>query len=323
MTADTHPAAPRPLLGIGSCLAGNAVRYNGDSKKPNEYVRDICAHFDTRAFCPEMGIGLGVPRPPIHLVGSEDDVRIVDVKTHQQDYTTPIRDYARQVVALAPMLCGYILVKGSPSCGYGRVKRYSPDGHQLAADQNGVFANALALADPLLPLEDDGRLNDPGLRESFVTRACAYHNWKTLVAQGLTAHRLIEFYTRYKYLVMAHHVPSYKILGPMLADAGRADVNVLAGQFIATLMSALTHRATRRSHSNVLSHLSGYLRKRITPEQRQRLSLLIDDYRTGKVPLIVPVTMLKHYFADYPDAYINGQVFLDPYPEALRVRNLV
>lgn len=323
MTTTEDPLRSRPLLGIGSCLAGNAVRYNGDTKKPNEYVRDICAHFETRAFCPEMGIGLGVPRPPIHLVGSADAVRIVDVKTHSRDYTVQIQAYAQQVLDQAPQLCGYLLVKGSPSCGYGRVKRYSNEGRQLAADQNGVFAQALADRDPRLPLEDDGRLNDPGLRESFVTRACAYHDWKLLVLRGLTPHRLIEFYTRYKYLVMAHHVPSYKTLGPMLADAGQRDMAALADEFIDTLMAALAHRATRRSHSNVLFHLAGYLRGRITAEQRQRLGVLIEDYRTGKVPLVVPITLFRHYFADHPNAYINDQVFLNPYPDALRVRNLV
>ena len=319
---DDDKAPPKPLLGIGSCLAGNAVRYNVDTKKPNEFVRSISEHFDTRAFCPEMGIGLGVPRPPIRLVGN-DDVRIVDVKTHTHDYTDAIRDYAQQVLQQAPSLCGYILVKGSPSCGYGRVKRYSQEGQHLASDQNGVFADALAAADPLLPLEDDGRLNDPGLRESFVTRACTYHDWKLLLAQGLTAHRLIAFYTRYKYLVMAHHVPSYKTLGPLVANAEQLPLQELATQFIHALMAALTHRATRRSHSNVLFHLAGYLKRTITTPQRQRLAALIEDYRTGQVPLVVPVTLLKHYFSDNPNAYIDGQVFLDPYPEALRVRNVV
>ncbi|MEZ5502396.1 MAG: DUF523 and DUF1722 domain-containing protein [Halioglobus sp.] len=314
---------PRPLLGIGSCLAGNAVRYNGETKKPNEYVRDLCTHFDTQAFCPEMGVGLGVPRPPIHLVGSADNVRIVDVKTHSHDYTDPIRAYARQVLERAPLLCGYILVKGSPSCGYGRVKRYSPEGQHLASDQDGIFAAALAQADPLLPLEDDGRLNDPGLRESFATRACAYHDWKLLQREGLTAHRLVAFYTRYKYLVMAHHVPGYQALGRLVADAGRRPLQPLAAAFIAALMSALTQRATRRSHSNVLFHLAGYLKRDITDAQRRRLAALIEDYRTGKVPLVVPITLLRHHFADNPNAYIDGQVFLAPYPDALRVRNVV
>jgi uncharacterized protein YbgA (DUF1722 family)/uncharacterized protein YbbK (DUF523 family) len=323
MTNTIDKQGSRPLVGIGSCLAGNAVRYNGQTKAPNQHVRDVMTLFESRAFCPEMGIGLGVPRPPIHLVGTEDAVRIVDADTQQQDYTEQIQGYARQVLDLAPDLCGYVLVKGSPSCGYGRVKRYNEKGNFVASDQDGVFAAALAAADPLLPLEDDGRLNDPGLRESFMTRVCTYHDWKQLVAGGVSANALIDFYSRYKYLAMAHHVPSYKQLGRMLANAGREPLDELADSFISTLMAALAIRATRRSHSNVLHHIAGYLKRRIPAEQRQRLAGLIDDYRVGQVPLIVPITMIRHHFADNPDAYIDNQAFLQPYPEELRLRNLV
>jgi uncharacterized protein YbbK (DUF523 family) len=185
----TRKAAPlpKPLLGIGSCLAGYAVRYNGETNSPNQAVRDICELFDVQAFCPEMGIGLGVPRPPIHLVGSGDTVRVLDVQTHTHDYTGQIQAYARYVLDLAPLLCGYILVQGSPSCGSAGVKRYSEQGQLLASDQRGIFAAALAKADPLLPLEDDESLNNPVLRESFVNRARAYHYWKTLTRQGLAS----------------------------------------------------------------------------------------------------------------------------------------
>ena len=140
---------PRPLVGIGSCPAGHAVRYTAQANKANEHVRAICKHFETRAFCPETGIGLGVPRPPIHLVGEATDVRVLDVKTHSQDYTTPIANFAQKVLNLAPMLAGYVLVKGSPSCGYRHVKNYSPKGHHLASDQNGMSAAALAATDTL------------------------------------------------------------------------------------------------------------------------------------------------------------------------------
>ena len=193
----------------------------------------------------------------------------------------------------------------------------------MASDQDGVFATALAEFDPLLPLEDDGRLNDPRLRESFVTRACVYHAWKTLLAEGLTAHRLIEFYSSHKYLAMAHDVPTYRKLGPMLANLRGQDLEEIGATFISTLMRALKRPATRRSHCNVLFHISGYLKKRLPPEQRQRLATLIEDYRVGRVPLVVPVTMLKHHFADHPDAYINQQTFLEPYPDDLRLRNLL
>ena len=323
MPDDNSSANPRPVMGIGSCLAGNAVRYNAQTKSPNQYVRGISENFEMRAFCPEMGVGMGVPRPPIHLVGSETSVRALDVDTHSNDFTDKLAAYAGKVLALAPELCGYILVKGSPSCGFERVKRFSDNGHSVASDQRGIFAAALAQADPLLPLEDDGRLNDPGLRESFVTRAYTYHDWKTLCTAGLTPHRLVEFYSRYKYLVMAHHMPTYKILGRLVADAGKQPMEALAARFISELMAGLTHRATRRSHSNVLFHLSGYLKRTVSSEERQRLRDLIDQYRQGLVPLIVPITMLRHHFANNPNAYIDQQVFMAPYPDELQLRNLV
>ena len=313
----------KPVLGIGACLTGREVRYNGQAKSANGHVQRIGEHFEMRPFCPEMAAGLGVPRPPIHLVGDEHSVRVVDVASHQQDHTDPIAAHAAEVLTMAPELCGYVLVKASPSCGFERVKRFNHKGNLVAHDQQGIFASALAKADPLLPLEDDGRLNDPGLRESFITRALVYHHWKQLTAQGLSAGGLVDFYSRHKYLVMAHHLPSYKTLGPMLADAGKRDIDTLANEFIQVLMTALTHRASRRSHSNVLFHLSGYLKKRIAADERQRLKDLIEQYRQGHIPLVVPVTMLKHHFANHPNAYIDQQVFLEPYPDQLQLRNVV
>jgi uncharacterized protein YbgA (DUF1722 family)/uncharacterized protein YbbK (DUF523 family) len=321
MSQDSLP--PRPVMGIGSCLYGNPVRYNGETKRANQHVQSICDGFEMRAFCPEMGIGMGVPRKPIHLVGTEDAVRALDVDTHSRDYTEQLAAYADKVLELAPELCGYILVKGSPSCGFERVKRYTEQGHSVASDQQGVFAAALGQVDPLLPLEDDGRLNDPGLRESFVTRAYTYHEWKTLCASGLTVHKLIEFYSRYKYLVMAHHVPTYRELGRLVADAGNHPIETISATFIELLMSGLRHRATQRSHSNVLHHIAGYLKREIPSAERQRLAELIDQYRRGLVPLVVPVTMLKHHFANNPNAYIDQQLYMAPYPDELKLRNLV
>lgn len=313
---------PRPTVGIGACLAGQEVRYNAQSKAANPHVRGLMEAFVVRPFCPEMGIGMGVPRAPIHLVGRQGDaVRALDVETHSHDYTDRLAAYAGQVLARAPELCGYILVKGSPSCGYDRVKRYADNGYSVASDTQGIFAAALRAADPLLPLEDDGRLNDPGLRESFVTRVYAYQDWRQLCEAGLSAGALVEFYSRYKYLVMAHHVPSYKALGRLLADAGRRDIEALAEEFIHSLMAALSERATQRSHANVLFHLSGYLKRQLGDDERQRLKELIDQYRVGEVPLIVPVTMLKHHFANNPNQYIDQQVFMQPYPDQLRLRN--
>jgi uncharacterized protein YbgA (DUF1722 family)/uncharacterized protein YbbK (DUF523 family) len=319
----TADLAEKPLMGIGACLAGQAVRYNGQTKSPNQHVRALGEHFLLRPFCPEAGIGMGVPRPPIHLVGTADRVRALDVDSHSNDFTDQLAAYAQKVLESSPDLCGYILVKGSPSCGYDRVKRYAESGYSVASDQQGVFAGALGRADPLLPCEDDGRLNDPSLRESFVTRAFTYHAWKALRREPLTAGRLVDFYSRYKYLAMAHHVPSYKALGQLVANAGKRPLEALADEFIQLLMSALQRRATRRSHTNVLFHMAGYLKRDLSSGQRQRLSELIEQYRLGQVPLVVPVTMLRHHFADHPNSYIEQQLFMTPYPDELKLRNLL
>jgi uncharacterized protein YbbK (DUF523 family) len=234
--------ASKPMIGIGSCLAGNAVRYDGQVKNISPHVQAICEIFEIRAFCPEMGVGMGVPRPPIELVGSENAVRVLDVTTHSKDYTGQLAGYAQKVLDLAPGLCGYLLVRGSPSCGYEGVKRHSDDGDHLASDQQGIFARALAVADPLLPLEDDERLNDPVLRESFVIRVHAYHDWKLLCGEGLSAYKLVEFYSRHKTRIMAHHKPDHEALEGILADTGVLPLEELSIIFITTLMAALSQK---------------------------------------------------------------------------------
>ena len=243
MTTTKSTNLQRPLIGIGSCLAGNAVRYNGESNTPNRHVRKIFEHFDVQAFCPDMGIGLGVPRPPIHLVGSKESVRVVDVETHRHDYTDAIRSYAQHTLDQAPLLCGYILVKGSPSCGYAGVKRYSQTGDYLASDQSGIFARALEEADSLLPLEDDERLRDANIRESFVNRARAYHHWKTLMGQGLTVRGLINFHASYKPQLVAQPLLNEKLFEPALARADQQTLKEIAAELINTVMATLSHRS--------------------------------------------------------------------------------
>ncbi|MFT4518398.1 MAG: hypothetical protein ACI9JM_000779 [Halioglobus sp.] len=230
-----------PLLGIGSCLAGNAVRYNGESNDANDQVRAICETFETRVFCPEMAIGLGVPRQPIHLVGEEPNVRVLDVATHQHDHTQAIQSYALQVLTETPSLTAYILVKGSPSCGYGNVKRFSSEGELLATNHNGIFAAALAKADPLLPLEDDEGLTDPVKKQSFLERAALYYQWKILCMNGLTTEALTAFYVRWDKSNGTARKPDDEIIKRLLQNAPTAITNDFGNDFIAALMAA--HRS--------------------------------------------------------------------------------
>lgn len=310
----------KPVIGIGACLVGKPVRFNGSHKRASDVLEAMRSAMELRPFCPEVAIGLGVPREPIRIVETAAGARAKDSETQQRDHTDALQDYARAVAQTEP-LSGYILVKGSPSCGYQRVKRYNEAGNSLPSEGVGIFARQLMRSNPLLPVEEDGRLNDVQLRERFIRRVYAYHDWRQwCAAVPITHHRLIEFYARYKYLVMAHHQPTYKRIGKMLAARDR-NIPRLANKVIALIMWALGHHARRGSYANALSHVKGYLKRRINPEERQLLDGVIDDYRHGKVPLVVPVRMLKHYFALFPDDYIDQQALLYAYPDELGVRN--
>lgn len=318
-------------VGIGACLLGHPVRYNGSHKKGSTVLDRLASVFDFRPFCPEVAIGLGVPRPTIRLVGpagantEQTALRAVDSDTGRHDVSVPLREYgaaiARDHAGLRGSLCGYVLVKGSPSCGYERVKRYSETGVMQPADATGLFAEALMAANPLLPVEEDGRLHDDGLCESFVARVFTYWQWQQLCAQGLSHQSVLKFYARHKYLVMSRHVPTYRALGRLLADARREPIEQLAPQVIALILDALKRPATRSGHTNTLEHIRGYLKRKISAEEKSELGDVIEQYRQGVVPLIVPLTLLRHFFRRYPDAYIEQQVFMQPYPDLLSLRN--
>jgi uncharacterized protein YbgA (DUF1722 family)/uncharacterized protein YbbK (DUF523 family) len=311
----------KPKIGIGACLVGQPVRYNGDSKRQNKEIERLKEHITLKSFCPEMAIGLGVPRETVRLVGDLETTRLTDSATQTADYTAPIKAYAADVLANNHDLDGYILVKGSPSCGFARVKRYNEKGNVNGRDATGSFTAALKRLDPLLPLEEDGRLNDHGLRENFITRVYAYKDWKEFCKTGVTHHRLTAFWARYKYIVMAHHVPSYQEIGRLLANPKGKNPQMIADEFAFLLMHALTQMTTRRSHGNVLQHILGYLKKDLGNGDRSELSALIEQYRSGTIPLVVPLTLLKHHFKNFHHAYVDQQVFMQPYPGQLGLRN--
>lgn len=321
MSGQSNTITARPTLGLGACLVGQPVRFNGGHKKSSQPLAALQAVMDCVSFCPEVAIGLGVPRPPIRLVASDRHPRAMDSDSQSLDHTEPLQHYADSVVAANTRLAGYVLVKGSPSCGYERVKVYDRQGAGMASDGVGVFARQLMQRRPLLPVEDDGRLHNPVLRENFIRRVYAYHDWLQLNRTPLSHHRLIEFYARYKYLVMAHHVASYQKLGRLLAAPDKAHPEQQAQQLIGLLMTALQRPASRQGFSNALSHIQGYLKRRISSGERVSLDGVIQQYRLGLVPLVVPVTLLNHYFKQYPDAYIGQQVFLSSYPDQLGIGN--
>jgi uncharacterized protein YbgA (DUF1722 family)/uncharacterized protein YbbK (DUF523 family) len=312
-----------PTIGIGACLVGKPVRYNGESKRKNQHIEGLGEHVKLRSFCPEVGIGMSVPRETVRLVGDLGRERLMDSATQTHDHTAPMKEYAAKVISSAPEMSGYILVKASPSCGLERVKRYNEKGNAVLSDGVGIFAAELRKLDPLLPMEEDGRLHDAGLRENFVTRVYAYNEWKMFAQQPMNHRGLTDFWSRYKYLLMSHHVPTYKEVGRLLSNAKSAPIDEIANTFIELLMSGLSQMATRKTHTNVLHHIRGYLKRHLEVGEKQEMDALITQYRSGLVPLVVPLTLLRHHFRRHASDYIGKQVFMQPYPEQLSLRNLI
>lgn len=310
-------------IGISSCLLGEEVRYNGGHKLSRLCVNTLSDFFNYKAVCPEVGIGLGTPRKPIHLIGDSTKPRAVNVDDESVDVTDRLLEFSEQTIPSLQNLCGYIFIKGSPSCGLFKVKVYQKGNPHPEYSGRGIYANAVTKAMPLLPVEEAGRLTDPVLRENFIARVFAYHRWQLLLKEGLSAESILNFHASYKYSLMAHAPQTYTALGQLLADAGRYDPNELGEKYFAKLMPALTKKATRKSNTNVLTHIQGYLKKQLGAKEKQKLIEVIEQYRTGIVPLVVPVTLLQHHFTNHPNDYISKQAFFDPYPQELSLRNAI
>jgi uncharacterized protein YbgA (DUF1722 family)/uncharacterized protein YbbK (DUF523 family) len=304
-------------IGISSCLIGENVRFDGGHKRDAYITGTLGEHFEFRPFCPEVAIGLGIPRPTIHLVKIAGDIRCVGVKNPELEVTDALRAYAQGVSPLHADLCGYIVKKDSPSCGMTRVKVFTNG--QPHKEGVGLYTEVLLKNNPLLPVEEEGRLGDPGLRENFIQRVYVLHRWKNLLAEGLTANKLMRFHARHKLIIMSHG--DYRELGKLLASATKDNVADIADQYINQLMPMLKNVASRGSHVNVLQHIQGYLKKELDSDDKAELCEIIERYRNGEIPLIVPITLLKHHFRKVPDPYIEESFYMSPYPQEMRLTN--
>jgi len=305
-------------VGISGCLLGQKVRFDGGHKQ-SKYCQQVLAnYFDFEPICPEMGIGLGTPRRAIRLVKDKDLIRVV-ASDGSFDVTEKLNTFSEQTSSQLSHLSGYIFCAKSPSCGMERVTLYHAGSNNGQRNGVGVFAAQIMKDHPLLPVEEDGRLNDHLLRENFITRVFAYHHWQSLIRSGVTMAKLIDFHAKHKYLLMAHNAKLYYKLGPMLAGTGER-AEQIAPQYITLFMQALSCVPNRKSHSNTLSHLQGYFKRSLDSTQRVDLADIIEQYRKGLIPLMAPLTLINHYLKIYPDPYLAQQLYLHPHPDQLRLR---
>jgi uncharacterized protein YbgA (DUF1722 family)/uncharacterized protein YbbK (DUF523 family) len=313
----------RVRIGISKCLLGEPVRYDGGHKLDHFLTETLGKYVEYIPVCPEVECGLPTPREPMHLEGDPDAPRLVTIKT-RVDLTDQMSRWAAGRVAELEKegLMGFIFKSDSPSSGMERVKVYGGKGMPVRKGI-GMFARAFMEHFPLLPAEEEGRLHDPAIRENFIERIFALARWRDLLAENSALGGLVAFHTRHKLLVLSHSTRSYREMGRLVADAKRTPLRTILDQYQRLLMDALKLRATPKKNANVLMHMAGYFRRELSSAEKAELVQIIELYRKELVPLIVPITLIKHYVLVYDQKYLKDQQYLNPHPIELQLRNHV
>ena len=313
----------RIKLGISSCLLGNAVRYNGGHKL-DRFLRDTLGQYmDFVPVCPEVECGMPVPRETLRLVGDPDSPRLLTTNT-RIDHTERMKTWARKRLRDLEHenLCGYIFKKDSPSSGMVRVKVYNDKGVPVRKG-SGIFARAFMNHFPRIPVEDEGRLHDPSIRENFIERVFALKRWRDLLSEGQSLGGLVAFHSREKLLLMSHSPNHYRKLGKLVAEGKKQSPASLFQAYESLFTEALLFKATPAKNMNVLQHILGYFKKQLTGDEKQEMMEVVSNYRNGHLPLIVPITLANHYVRKYRQPYLSEQTYLNPHPIALQLRNHV
>ena len=310
-------------IGISSCLLGNEVRWNAGHKHDKYLTRTLGRFVEYVPVCPEVEAGFGVPRESFRLVGDPDAPRLVTFKS-KTDHTDRMVNWAKKRVKELEKedLCGFIFKSDSPSSGMIRVKVYNEKGmpHKVGI---GIFARAFMENFPLIPVEDDGRLNDPIIRENFVLQIFTMNRWRDNLAGKKSMGKLVDFHTRNKLLILSHCQKHYRLMGKLVASGKQIPTKDLYHQYELLLMEALKLKTTIRKNSNVLQHLMGYFKKELSADEKHELLEVFGQYRDGYVPLLVPITLINHYVRKYDQPYLKQQTYLNPHPLELKLRTYV
>jgi len=308
-------------IGVSTCLLGEKVRFDGGHKHNRYITQTLGLFFEFVPVCPETECGLGIPREAMRLVGDVDHPRLVTNKT-RIDHTEQMLTWAagRLDDLEKENLCGFIFKKDSPSSGLHRVKVYNDKG-QAVKSGRGLFAAAFTARFPRIPVEEEGRLHDPVLRENFIEQVFALKRWREVLKKKKTMGNLVDFHTREKLLLMAHSPKHYREMGRLVAEGKKIKPSDLYDRYEGLLIEALSHRATVAKHTNVLMHIMGYFKKQLSGDEKQEIIELIGNYRSGYLPLIVPVTLLNHFVRKYRQPYLSDQTYLNPHPLDLQLRN--
>lgn len=306
-------------VGISSCLLGEKVRYDGGHKL-DHYLKDTLGQFiEWVPVCPEVECGLGVPRESMRLVKVGDEVRLMTIKS-KIDHTERMERWIKEKLKALENydLCGFVFKSRSPSSGLYSAKVYDEKGNFIGKTA-GFFAKAFSEYFKNIPVEEDGRLQNPAIRENFIERVFIYHRWLEIKKSGFTYKKLIDFHTNLKLTLLSHSPKHYRLLGKFVAE-GRKNKNIYE-EYFSELMEGLKLKATVSKNTNVLYHIVGYFKKHIDSDDKKELLEVIENYHKGLIPLIVPITLINHYVKKFNIEYLQNQFYLNPYPVELMLRN--
>lgn len=306
-------------VGISSCLLGEKVRYDGGHKL-DHYLKDTLGQFiEWIPVCPEVECGLGVPRESMRLVKVGDEVRLMTIKS-KIDHTERMEKWIKEKLKALENydLCGFVFKSRSPSSGLYSAKVYDEKGNFIGKTA-GFFAKAFSEHFKNIPVEEDGRLQNPAIRENFIERVFVYHRWLEIKKSGFTYKKLIDFHTNIKLTLLSHSPKHYRLLGKFVAE-GRKNKNIYE-EYFSQLMEGLKLKATVSKNTNVLYHIVGYFKKHIDSDDKEELLEVIENYHKGLIPLIVPITLINHYVKKFNIEYLQNQFYLNPYPVELMLRN--
>jgi len=311
----------RIRMGVSACLLGQQVRYDGGHKH-DRYITDILGEYlEFVPVCPEVEAGFPIPRETFRLVGDPENPRLVTTRG-RVDHTERMNAWAEKRVRELEKedLCGFIFKKDSPNSGLMRVKVYND---KSMAEKNGVglFARAFMRHFPLIPVEEEGRLNDAKLRETFIEQIFTLKRWRKMRTKGRSMKNLVDFHTRHKLLVLSHSPAHAKRMGKLVAEGKQMPIGEVYAQYEGLLIETLRMKTTVKKNMNVLEHILGYFKEQLSADEKQEVLEIFDRYRREFLPLIVPVTLLNHYVRKYDQPYLKQQVYLNPHPVALKLRN--
>jgi uncharacterized protein YbgA (DUF1722 family)/uncharacterized protein YbbK (DUF523 family) len=310
-------------LGISACLLGESVRYDGGHKLDRFLTDTLGQYVEYVPVCPEVECGLGVPRESMHLEGDPGSPQLVTIRTKQDMTDRMVRWAMKRVAELEKEdLCGFIFKSDSPSSGMERVRVYNEKGMPVKKGV-GIFARSFMDHFPLFPVEDEGRLHDPKLRDNFIERIFALRRWREVLEEKESRGNVVDFHTKHKLLILSHSPKHYQTMGKLVAKAKDLPLKELYQKYQTLLMESLYLKTSPKKNANALQHMTGYFKEQLSSDEKQELLEVIDFYRKGYIPLIVPVTLINHYVRKYDQPYLKQQIYLNPHPLELQLRNHV